>query len=57
MSCLQYSANNYTSKAKRKTIIPADIFSAAEDMEFKEFVPEMKESLEGTSMINFIVYF
>ncbi|XP_003385014.1 PREDICTED: DNA polymerase epsilon subunit 3-like [Amphimedon queenslandica] len=40
-------ANNYTSKAKRKTIIPSDIFSAAEDMEFQEFVPEMKESLEA----------
>lgn len=51
---LTHSANNYTTKAKRKTIIPADIFSAADDMEFKEFLPEMKECLEGMGKINIL---
>ena len=34
-------------KAKRKTILPNDLFQALSDMELEEFVPELKESLEG----------
>ncbi len=34
-------------KGKRKTILPNDLFQALADMELDEFLPELKESLEG----------
>ena len=42
-----HSANSHAIKGKRKTIAPNDLLQAVEDMEFKEFLPEMKECLEG----------
>ena len=50
IKCLEffpYSANTYAVKGKRKTITPYDLFQAVEDMELQEFLPEMKECLEG----------
>ena len=41
------SSNTYALKSKRKTLVPNDVFSALEDMEFESFIPELKESLEG----------
>lgn len=41
------SANNFALKNKRKTLSASDVFSALEDMEFEEFIPELKECLEG----------
>lgn len=41
------SANTHALKAKRKTILPNDLFQALSDMELEEFVPELKTSLEG----------
>ena len=46
-----YSANTYAIKGKRKTITPNDLFQAIEDMELQEFLPEMKECLDGTCII------
>lgn len=45
--CLLYSANNFALKSKRKTLSAGDVFSALQDMEFEEFVPELKDCLEG----------
>lgn len=42
-----FSANNFALKSNRKTLSAGDVFSALEDMEFQEFVPELKECLEG----------
>ena len=42
-----YSANNFAVRAKRKTLSATDVFSALEDMEFEQFIPELKECLEG----------
>ena len=41
------SANNFAIKSKRKTITASDIFQALQDMELEEFIPELKECLEG----------
>ena len=41
------SANNSALKHKRKTLGANDVFSALDDMEFQEFIPELKECLEG----------
>lgn len=41
------SANNFALKNKRKTLSAGDVFSALEDMEFEEFIPELKDCLEG----------
>ena len=41
------SANTHAMKGKRKTILPNDLFQALADMELDEFLPELKESLEG----------
>lgn len=41
------SANNFALKSKRKTISANDIFQALEDMELEDFVPELKNCLEG----------
>jgi len=42
-----YSTNNFALKGKRKTLSASDVFSALEDMEFEQFIPELKECLEG----------
>jgi hypothetical protein len=44
---LSFSANSHAIKGKRKTIMPNDLLRAVEDMEFTEFLPEMKECLEA----------
>lgn len=36
-------------KNKRKTLSAGDVFSALEDMEFEEFIPELKDCLEGSN--------
>ena len=41
------SANTFALKSKRKTISANDIFQALEDMELEDFVPELKDCLEG----------
>ena len=45
--CNVCSANNFALKSKRKTISANDIFQALEDMELEDFVPELKDCLEG----------
>lgn len=40
-------ANNFALKNKRKTLSAGDVFSALQDMEFEEFVPELKDCLEA----------
>lgn len=47
LSLLSFSANNFALKGKRKTLNASDVFSALEDMEFEQFVPELKDCLEG----------
>ena len=47
---LSLSANNFALKSKRKTLSAGDVFSALQDMEFEEFVPELKDCLEGMFM-------
>lgn len=42
-----FSANNFALKNKRKTLSAGDVFSALQDMEFEEFIPELKDCLEG----------
>ncbi len=49
--CFVFSANTYAIKGKRKTILPNDLFQALADMELEEFIPELKESLEGGCVI------
>ena len=49
------SSNTYALKSKRKTLVPNDVFSALEDMEFESFIPELKESLEGNVLPLFLV--
>lgn len=41
------SSNTYAQKGKRKTLTASDVFSALQDMEFEQFIPELKECLEG----------
>lgn len=41
------SSNNLALQAKRKTLAANDVLSALSDMEFEEFVPELKTFLEG----------
>ena len=41
------SANSLALRNKRKTLTANDVFSALEDMEFDNFVPELKICLEG----------
>lgn len=41
------SSNNFALQAKRKTLAASDVLSALSDMEFEEFVPELKSFLEG----------
>ena len=51
-SCVScHSANNFALKGKRKTLSATDVLSALEDMEFEHFVPELKECLEGETLI------
>lgn len=45
------SSNNFALKGKRKTLTAADVFSALEDMEFGQFIPELKECLEGKLVV------
>ena len=45
------SSNNFALQAKRKTLAASDVLSALSDMEFEEFVPELKSFLEGGSHI------
>ena len=47
LSLFSLSANNFALKGKRKTLNASDVFSALEDMEFQQFVPELKDCLEG----------
>ena len=42
-----HSSNTFAQKAKRKTLTATDVFSALQDMEFEQFIPELKECLEG----------
>lgn len=50
------SANNFALKNKRKTLSAGDVFSALEDMEFEDFIPELKDCLEGScACVNFIM--
>ena len=42
-----FSANTHAIKSKRKTITPNDLFQALEDMELDDFIPELKDCLEG----------
>ena len=44
-------------KSKRKTILPSDLFQALGDMELEEFIPELKESLEGMIITRFAYLF
>lgn len=44
------SANNFALKARRKTLGAPDIFAALEDMEFEEFIPKLKDYLEGSNL-------
>ena len=46
-----HSSNTYAQKAKRKTLTASDVFSALQDMEFEQFVPELKDCLEGIPCI------
>lgn len=41
------SANNVAMTNKRKTLNATDVFQAMEEMEFDEFIPRLKEDLEG----------
>ena len=41
------SSNNFALQAKRKTLAASDVLSALNDMEFDQFVPELKSFLEG----------
>lgn len=45
------SANNSALKSKRKTLSAGDVFTALQDMEFEEFLPELKDCLDGNSMV------
>lgn len=49
--CFLYSANNFALKSKRKTLSAGDVFSALQDMEFEEFLPELKDCLEGMTVL------
>ena len=40
-------SNTFAQKAKRKTLTATDVFSALQDMEFEQFIPELKECLEA----------
>ena len=40
-------ANNLVMENKRKTLRDVDILAALEEMEFGEFVPQLKQNLEG----------
>ena len=40
-------ANNLVMENKRKTLRDSDILAALEEMEFGEFVPKLKQSLES----------
>jgi DNA polymerase epsilon subunit 3 len=50
MLVLFCSANNFALKSKRKTLSGGDVFSALQDMEFEEFIPELKDCLEGNTL-------
>ena len=50
------SANNYAIKSKRKTLSAADVFSALQDMELQDFVPELKECLDGRLVCSWNIY-
>lgn len=41
------SANNLVMEGKRKTLRDVDILSALEEMDFGDFIPKLKESLEA----------
>ena len=45
------SSNNFALQAKRKTLAASDVLSALSDMEFEEFVPELKSFLEGERIL------
>ena len=45
------SSNNLALQAKRKTLAANDVLSALSDMEFEEFVPELKTFLEGEAAL------
>ena len=51
------SANNFALKAKRKTLGAPDIFAALEDMEFEEFIPKLKDYLEGNKILLLLTKF
>ena len=40
-------ANNFAMQQKRKTLKDTDVLQALEDMEFEEFIPQLKECLEA----------
>ena len=40
-------ANNFALQQKRKTLKDVDVLQALEEMEFEEFVPQLKEYLES----------
>ena len=46
-----YSSNNFALQAKRKTLAASDVLSALSDMEFEEFVPELKSFLESEHVL------
>ena len=49
-------ANNLVMENKRKTLRDVDILSALEEMEFGEFLPQLKGNLEG-KLSEFLIFF